>query len=73
MKAVKCKNGIVTLISSDEARLFNKIDMANFVDLNTLSERECHLAEELYKRNVLNKVKREHKIGYKIHPQKQKI
>jgi len=73
MKAVKCKNGIVTLISSDEARLFNKIDMTNFIDLNTLSERECHLAEELYKRNVLHKVKKEHKVGYKIYPQKHQV
>jgi len=47
--------------------------MERFVDVNTLSERELHLAEELYKRDVLNKVRKGDKIGYKTYTQKKKI
>lgn len=70
MRAVRDMHGLTTLINRDEARVFNKIDMENFVSVNTLSEREHHLAEEMHKRNVLQKVEKEHSVGYKIYPQK---
>lgn len=73
MKSVRDINGLVTFISRDEARLFNKIDLENIVYLNTLSERDQHLADEMHKRNVLTKVTRESNVGYKIAAQKQKI
>lgn len=73
MKAVRDMNGLTTFISRDETRLFNKIDMENFVDLNTLSEREHHLAEEMHKRNVLQRVQKDHRVGYKTYPQKTKL
>ena len=70
MRAVKCKNGCLSIISREEVRLFSKIDFDKFCDINTLSERDFYIAEELYKKNVLHKVRKENKIGYKIHPQK---
>jgi hypothetical protein len=70
MRAVRDMNGLTTLINRDEARVFNKIDLENFVSVNTLSERDHFLAEEMYKRNVLQKVEKEHSVGYKIYPQK---
>lgn len=73
MRAVKCKHGTLSLISRDEARLFNKIDFDKFCDINTLSERDFYMAEELYKKNVLRKVRKENKIGYKVHPQKTSV
>ena len=73
MRAIKDANGLTTFISRDETCLFNKIDMENFVDLNTLSEREHHLAEEMHKRNVLQKIQKDHKVGYKTFPQKHKL
>lgn len=73
MRAIRDCNGLTTFINRDETRLFNKIDMAQFMDLNTLSEREHHLAEEMHKRNVLQKVQKEHKVGYKVYPQKTQI
>lgn len=73
MKAVKCKNGTLSILNRNEASLFNKADMVNFLDISTLNERECYIAEEMYKRNVLRKVKKGERIGYKIHPQKEKI
>tara|TARA_Y100001972_G_scaffold75659_1_gene91979 strand:+ start:273 stop:494 length:222 start_codon:yes stop_codon:yes gene_type:complete len=70
MKAVKGKNNILSLISSTEARMFNKVDIEKFVDVNTLNERDLYIAEELYKKNVLRKVKKGTKIGYKTFEQK---
>lgn len=73
MKAVKCKNGSLSLLNRDESSLFNKANMATFLDISSLNERECYVAEEMYKRNVFRKVKRGESVGYKIHPQKEKI
>jgi hypothetical protein len=73
MRAVKGKNNFLSLINNPETALFNKCDMEKFVDVNTLSERELYIAEELYKRDVLNKVRKGEKIGYKTYIQKQKI
>ncbi len=66
MRAVKGKNEKLSLISSQEAKIFNKIEEDGFVDLNSMSERENFLADDLYKRDILKKVKRDNTIGYKI-------
>lgn len=73
MRAVKCKNGCLSIINRDEASLFRNIEAAQFVSVNKLNEREQYIAEEMYQRNVLQKVKRGNDIGYKIHPQKEKL
>ena len=73
MRAVKDKNKYLNLISSTEARLFNKVDLSGFVSVNTLDEREQYIAEELYKKDVLQKVKKGEQVGYKIYPQKEKL
>lgn len=65
MRAVKGKNQKLSLISSLEARLFNKIEEDGFIDLNSMSERDNYLADDLYKRDILKKVKRDNTIGYK--------
>mgnify|MGYP001242252127 CR=1 FL=1 len=66
MRAVKGKNEKLSLISSQEAKIFNKIEEDGFVGLNSMSERENFLADDLYKRDILKKVKRDNTIGYKI-------
>lgn len=73
MRAVKCKNGCLSIINRDEAAMFNNVEFSQFLPVNTLNEREQHIADELYKRNVLRKVKRGNDIGYKTHPQKEQI
>jgi hypothetical protein len=73
MRAVRGKNGILSLINRDEARLFNKTDLENFLDINNLTERDTFIAEDLYKRNVLRKVRKENRVGYKIYPQKTQL
>jgi len=66
VRAVKGKNEKLSLISSQEAKIFNKIEEDGFVGLNSMSERENFLADDLYKRDILKKVKRDNTIGYKI-------
>jgi hypothetical protein len=73
MKAVKDKNKYLNLISSTEAKIFNKVDLSGFVSVNSLNEREQYIAEELYKKDVLQKIKKGEQVGYKIYPQKEKI
>tara|TARA_B110000444_G_C18243314_1_gene324109 strand:+ start:132 stop:353 length:222 start_codon:yes stop_codon:yes gene_type:complete len=73
MKAVKDKNDYLNLISSSESRLFNKVDLQGFTGVNTLDEREQYIAEELYKKDVLQKIQKGANIGYKTYPQKKKI
>jgi hypothetical protein len=70
VRAIKGKNGILSIIGRDEGRLFNKIDFDKFCDINSLCERDQYIAEELYKKNVIKKVRKENKVGYKIYPQK---
>jgi len=67
MRAVKGKNNVLCLISSTEAKVFNMIAADQFTDLNTLTEREVHLAEELFKRNAVRKVRRDNVVGYKTY------
>jgi len=73
MKAVKDKNDYLNLISSSESRVFNKVDLQGFTGVNTLDEREQYIAEELYKKDVLQKIQKGANIGYKTYPQKKKI
>ena len=47
--------------------------MTGFVNVNSLDEREQYIAEEMYKKDVLQKVTKGEKVGYKIYPQKEKI
>ena len=73
MRAVKDKNKYLNLISSTEAKLFNKIDLTGFVNVNSLDEREQYIAEEMYKKDILQKVTKGEELGYKIYPQKTKL
>jgi hypothetical protein len=73
MKAVKGKNNFLSLISSMESRLFNKVDLQGFTGVNTLDEREQYIAEELYKKDVLQKLRKGADVGYKTYPQKRKL
>ena len=65
MRAVKGKNQKLSLISSLESKLFNKIEEDGFLEVNSMSERDNYLADELYKRDIIKKVKRDNTIGYK--------
>ena len=66
MRAVNGKNKKLSLISSLEAKVFNKIEEDGFVEVNSMSERENFLADDLYKRDILKTVRRDNTIGYKI-------
>ena len=47
--------------------------MEGFIDVNTLNERELYIAEEMYKRDVIRKVRKGESIGFKTYPQKQQL
>lgn len=73
MRAVKGKNNILSLINNPETSFFNKLNMEGFIDVNTLNERELYIAEEMYKRDVIRKVRKGESIGFKAYPQKQQL
>ena len=66
-------NEYLSLISSTESRIFNKVDLQGFTGVNTLDEREQYVAEELFKKDVLQKIRKGADIGYKTYPQKRKL
>jgi len=73
MKAVKDKNNYVNLISSLEAKLFNKVELNGFLSVNNMDEREFYIAEEMYKKDILQKINKGEELGYKTYPQKKKL
>ena len=73
MKVVKDKNKYMNFISSLESKIFNKVDLTGFVGVNTLDEREQYIAEELYKKDILQKITQGEQVGYTIYPQKEKL
>jgi len=73
MRAIKGKNNLLSFISNPEASFFNKVNLQGFMDVNTCNERELFIAEELYKRDVLRKVRKGDCVGYKTYPQKTKL
>ena len=73
MRAVKGKNRYISLLNRAETQMFNNVDMAGFLDISTLDENSLYIAEEMFKKNLLKKVKRGDRIGYKIYPQQEKL
>lgn len=69
MRAVKDKYGNLQIIDKGQTALFNKVDFDNFLDISTLSERDLHICEDLHKRNILQKIKKGHRLGYRKYPQ----
>ena len=73
MRAVKDKNNYLNFISTLENRVFNKIDLSGFLSVNSMDEREFYIAEEMYKKDILQKDTKGEELGYKIYPQKTKL
>ena len=73
MRAVKDKNNYLNFISTLENRVFNKIDLSGFLSVNSMDEREFYIAEEMYKKDILQKVTKGEELGYKIYQQKTKL
>lgn len=73
MRVVKGRNKVMCFISSTEAKVYEMISSDQFTDLTSLTERDVQFAEEMYKRNVVRKVRRGHNIGYKTYDQTEKL
>jgi len=67
MRAVKCKNNHISLISKPEAKIYAMIEADGFISCDSLDERDSFVAEELYKQNILKKVRKNNCMGYKTY------
>ena len=67
MRAVKGKNNQLSLISRPEAQIFSTIEAAGFVPCTSLGERDLYIAEELYQKNIIQKVRKDNTLGWKAY------
>lgn len=70
MRAVTGKDGILAMVTREEAGLYNQADFDGFLPVQRLQERQAHIAEELYKKNIFQKITRGDQVGYTTYPQK---
>jgi hypothetical protein len=72
MRAVRGKNQVLSLISTQESKLYDLIELQGFLPITGLSERDAHLAENLYKQNVVKRVRKQNQPGYVTYESQQK-
>jgi hypothetical protein len=65
MRMVTQEDGNQTVVSNPEYVIYNGITSRGFIPLVEMDEGELHIAEELYKRNVLKKIRKDGAIGFK--------
>jgi hypothetical protein len=70
MRAVRGKNGLLTLISTVESRIYDIAETQGFIAQTSLDERSHHIADQLHQQNVLRKVKRGEQLGYTTYREK---
>jgi hypothetical protein len=70
MRAIKDKYGNLQLIDRAQASIFNKLELNNFLELSKLSERDLAICEDMHKRNILQKIKKGHSLGYRTYAQR---
>lgn len=71
MRAVRGKNQVLSLIGSQESKLYDLIELKGFLPAVGLSERSAHLAENLYKQNIIKKVRKQSQLGYTTYESQQ--
>jgi hypothetical protein len=64
MRAVECRRGNLTLISTQHARVFEKIRHLGHFPVSKMTERERRLADELFEMDVLERTGEGISIGY---------
>lgn len=72
MRAVKCKNDHISFINSLETKLY---DLAKLDKLcaTEMSERDVHVAEELYQKNIFDKHSKGDQVFYTVHSKKEQL
>lgn len=73
MRAVKCKNNQLSLISSLEAKLYGLAETMGMLNATELSERDAHIAEEMHQKNIFDKQTKNGHTVYTVYSAKQKI
>lgn len=69
MRVIKNQYGIPTFVTGAERRLFRKLQMSGFCEVNTLSEQEQHVAQNMLRQGLIHKVSQDNTYGYKTTPQ----
>lgn len=72
MRAVRGKNNVLSLIGTHESKLYDLIELRGFLSAVELSERDAHLAENMYIQNVIKKVRKNTQPGYTTYASQQK-
>ncbi len=67
MRAVKGKDKVLSLISRPESQIYSNVEATGFVPCTSLSERDLYVAEELYQKNILKKVRKDNCVGFKTY------
>ena len=73
MRAVKGKNNQLSFINKFETDLYNLAETMGSVNATDLSERDAHIAEEMYQKNIFNKEVKNGCECYTIYSAKQKL
>lgn len=73
MKAVKGKNNQLSFINKFETELYNLAETLGSLKTAELSERNAHLADEMFKKNIFNKEVKNGVECYTIYSAKQKL
>lgn len=67
MRVLKGKNNQISIISRPESKIITMIQADGFVPCDSLDERDLYVAEELYQKNLIKKVRKNNCIGFKTY------
>jgi hypothetical protein len=73
MRAVKCKDNQLSLISKFESELYAQVETLGKLNTLGLSERDAHLADEMHKKNIFQKEVKNGCECYTLYSAKQNI
>jgi hypothetical protein len=73
MRAVKCKDNQLSLISKFESELYAQVETLGKLNTLELSERDAHLADEMHKKNIFQKEVKNGCECYTLYSAKQNI
>ena len=73
MRAVKCKDNQLSLISKFESELYAQVETLGKLNTLELSERDAHLADEMHKKNIFQKEVKNGSECYTLYSAKQNL
>ena len=67
MRAIKGKHNQLSFISRPEAKVYSMIEADGFISCESLDERDSYVAEELYQKNIIQKIRKNNTLGWKAY------